>query len=206
MLPPAELANGQLRAPGKTISWRHNRVTLSAVALVILASLVLIVGVGRRRVTTERATTADRTSYPSRKTGVRELPERIAFNIKSLLGTGRRQRERDVRLVLGDGRLAAMTADDGKPVYALPYSSVTSIAYSHSRDPMWSSPIGPALVTHADGGVLGALGISVDRNWVSLGTSTTDRFIVFRVSDVQVHKVLSALEQCTGLTTQHISK
>jgi len=70
---------------------------------------------------------------------------------------------------------------------------------------MWRSPTGPARVAHAvNGGVLDALGIVVDRHWISLGTNTTDRFIVLRVSDGQASQVLSALEDRTGLTTQRV--
>jgi hypothetical protein len=98
-----------------------------------------------------------------------------------------------------------MTDSDGSPVYSVAYAKVTSINYSIGRDPMWRSPTGPARVAHAvNGGVLDALGIVVDRHWISLGTTTSDQFIVFRVSDGQVRQVLLALEERTGLTTQRV--
>ena len=132
--------------------------------------------------------------------------ERLVFRIETLVGTGRWQRERNARLTLEDGAATVMTDSDGSPVYSVAYAKVTSINYSIGRDPMWRSPTGPARVAHPvnGGGVLDALGIVVDRHWISLGTTTTDRFIVFRVSDGQASQVLSALEERTGLTTQRI--
>jgi serine/threonine protein kinase len=131
--------------------------------------------------------------------------ERLVFRIETLVGTGRWQRERNARLALEGGAATVMTDSDGSPVYSVAYGKVTSINYSIGRDPMWRSPTGPARVAHAvNGGVLDSLGIVVDRHWISLGTTTTDRFIVFRVSYGQVSQVLSALEERTGLTTQRI--
>ena len=131
--------------------------------------------------------------------------DRLVFRVATLVGTGRWQRERDARLALEDGKATVMTDSDGKPVYSVTFGSVTSINYSSGRDPMWRSPTGPARVAHAvNGGVLDALGIVVDRHWISLGTNTTDRFIVLRVSDGQVGQVLSALEERTGLTAQRV--
>ena len=131
--------------------------------------------------------------------------DRLVFRVATLVGTGRWQRERDARLALEDGKATVMTDTDGKPVYTVAFGGVTSINYSIGRDPMWRSPTGPARVAHAvNGGVLDALGIVVDRHWISLGTNTTDRFIVLRVSDGQASQVLSALEDRTGLTTQRV--
>jgi serine/threonine-protein kinase len=133
--------------------------------------------------------------------------ERVVFRIETLVGTGRWQRERDARLALEDGKATVMTDSDGKPVYSVAFGNVTSINYSIGRDPMWRSPAGPARVAHAvNSGVLNALGIVVDRHWISLGTNTPDRFIVFRVNDGQVSQVLSALEERTGLTTQRVTE
>ena len=58
------------------------------------------------------------------------------------------------------------------------YRQIRSIAYAHSRDPMWISPQGPAPVVRAEGGTLGAFGIFVSRDWVSLRTSSDNEFIV----------------------------
>jgi hypothetical protein len=74
---------------------------------------------------------------------------------------------------------------------------VTSISYSHGRDPLWNSPQGPTPVARG-GGTLGRLGIVVERNWISLRTSTEDQFVAVRVEKVLEQRVLLALQERTG--------
>jgi predicted Ser/Thr protein kinase len=173
---------------------------------VLAASLALFAFVALWRPATAARTAATRPADPPQKAAVKPTPGRVVFRTEVLVGTGRQQRERDARLALADGRVTVIIDDDRRPLHSVPFERVTSISYSHSRDPMWRSPTGPARVTRTDGGVLGALGIVVDRHWISLGTNTTDRFVVLRVSDTQVRPVLSALEERTGLTTQRLAE
>jgi len=68
---------------------------------------------------------------------------------------------------------------------------------------MWESPQGPAPVVRAGGG-LGRIGIFLDRDWISLRTSTRHQFVCMRFDDVFVRRVLFALEERTGRTTKVI--
>jgi hypothetical protein len=118
------------------------------------------------------------------------------FNLKALVGAGSAQRERDASLVLADGRIIGKAAEaPHNTFFTVPYGKVLSIHHSRGRDPMWRSPKGPAPVTRSSGG---ALGVFVDRQWISLETNTDARFIVLRVADDAVRKVLAALEERTG--------
>ena len=100
--------------------------------------------------------------------------------------------------------------DAERPLYEVPFSDVISVNYSHGRDPVWNSPDGPALVVHARGGTLAMLGVSVQRDWVSLETSTdtasAGRFIVLQVDDQAVGPVLAALEERTGRAPQIVQR
>jgi len=126
----------------------------------------------------------------------------LIFRTKALVGSKGRQRERDAHLALADGTIT-VTADDPthRTLYEVPYESVLSISYSRGRDPLWNSPNGPAPVTRA-GGTLGRLGIYVEREWISLRTTTTHQFVSLRFDEVLVPRVLLALEERTGRTPQ----
>src|SRR5262249_11837856 len=132
--------------------------------------------------------------------------QRLVFDTKALVVAGSKERERDAKLVLGDTRIAVEDTDAKALLYTVPYESVKSIAYSYSRDPLWLSPTGPAPVTHAPGSILRVLGVSPERRWVSLATKTTARFIVLRVDDAPVTKMLSALQQRTRLTPSRLAE
>lgn len=128
------------------------------------------------------------------------------FDVKTLVGAGAKQRERHVRLVLADGRITAKTDGSPSPLFAVPYWNIRSIHHSHSRDPMWKSPNGPVAVARADGGVLGRFGVIKDRQWITLETDTNAGFVVLRVDDDVVRRVLKALEERTGRTPETLGR
>jgi serine/threonine protein kinase len=131
----------------------------------------------------------------------------VVFRTKALVGAGSRQRERDARLVLAEGTVT-LTADDDTSdrLHSVPYEAVASINYSRGADPMWNGPHGPAVVARAPVGALRRLGISIERHWISLRTNTENRFVILRVDDAQVRRVLSALEERTGRAPQAVGQ
>lgn len=131
------------------------------------------------------------------------LPQ-LEFDTRALVADGRKARERDARLVLADRNLTIMDEEAGRLLYSVPYDSVTSINYSHSRDPLWASPEGTAPVVRATGGVLRTLGFSVDRDWVSLVTRTNSRFVVIRVAEGELTQLLAALQERTHRTVRRL--
>jgi tRNA A-37 threonylcarbamoyl transferase component Bud32 len=138
---------------------------------------------------------------------VRNRPAPLVFDAKALVGAGREQRVSDAKLVLADDTVSVMTdRDPERALYSVPSETVTSISYSHSSDPMWSSPSGPTPVTRIERGALAAFGIVADHDWISLRTKSTTRFIVLRVRDGEVTRILSALQQRTGVTPQRLTE
>jgi Protein kinase domain len=137
-----------------------------------------------------------------------EKPEtpfpRLEFDAKAFIAEGGKAHERDARLVLADRTLTVMDGEAGRLLHSLPYESVTSINYSHSRDPLWASPDGPAPLIRASGGVLRTFGFSANRDWVSLITRTSIRFVVFRIPDDEVTRLLSALQERTHRTVRRL--
>jgi hypothetical protein len=109
--------------------------------------------------------------------------------------------------VLAEGTVT-VTADDekGDRLHTVAYASVLSINYSRGADPMWNGPQGPAVVARAPVGALRLLGVSIERHWISLRTNTENRFVILRVDDEQVRRVLSALEERTGRAPQAIGQ
>jgi eukaryotic-like serine/threonine-protein kinase len=129
---------------------------------------------------------------------------RFVFETKALVGAGSDQRVKDTTLVLADGQVNVVARDDAQQVvFAVPYATVTSISYSHSHEPLWRSPSGPAPVARIRRGVL-TLGIAVDRHWISLATKTNPKFIVLRVNDADVGTVLAALQERIGVKPQRL--
>ena len=147
---------------------------------------------------------------PERRTAT-SLPAKpfpaVVFRTKALVGVGGRQRERDARLVLAEGTLTVTADDDtGDRLYTVACESVLSINYSRGADPMWNGPQGPAVVARAPAGALRLLGVSVERHWISLRTNTENRFIILRIDDTQVRRMLSALEERTGRAPQVVGR
>ena len=204
---------GLLGAQSPATSWRDEWLAIlrrnkhvAGLTLVTVGAIVILLSLFARRPATERIITTAQPRDSSQRRIVRTASARLVFSGEALVGTGRWLRRRDARVVLGDGTITVIADDDKKPLHSVPYESVTSINYSNSRDPMWRSPKGPVRVARTNGGVLDTLGIIVDRHWVSLGTSASDRFIVFCVAEAQVHRVLSSLEERTGLVTQRVGE
>ena len=121
----------------------------------------------------------------------------LTFDMRVLVGT-KKPKEYSARLLFGDGRITVVANDEtASRLYEVPYGRVVSISYSHGRDPLWNSPQGPAPVARG-GGTLGRLGITVERNWIALRTSTEEQFVAMRFDKVLEQRVLLALEERTG--------
>jgi len=121
----------------------------------------------------------------------------LTFDTRVLVGT-KKPKEYSARLLFGEGRITVVANDEtASRLYEVPYGRVVSISYSHGRDPLWNSPQGPTPVARG-GGTLGRLGITVERNWIALRTSTEEQFVAMRFDKVLEQRVLLALEERTG--------
>jgi hypothetical protein len=132
-------------------------------------------------------------------TPVAKAAPALVFKAKTLVGRAGQMREREAQLLLADGSITLMADNDaGDVLHTVAYEKVLSINYSQSRHPMWNGPKGPATLVRAPGGALNRLGISIERHWISLRTSSGDRFVILRVDESQIERLLSALEDRTG--------
>ena len=131
------------------------------------------------------------------------LPK-LEFETKALVTDQGKAHERNARLVLADRTFTVMDGEAGRLLYSMPYDSVTSINYSHSRDPLWASPDGPEPIMRTTGGLLRTFGFSVNREWVSLVTRTSVRFVVLRIGDDELTHLLLALQERTHRTVQRL--
>jgi serine/threonine-protein kinase len=128
-----------------------------------------------------------RTASRVSRTAPAPLP--IAFDAKAMVGNGDKRRERDARVHLADGKVTVVAGDEDV-LHSVPYEHVTSVSYSRGRDPLWSSPSGPAPAARGSGGALGF--IRGERHWVTL--RARNLFVFLRVNDCQVNSVLTAIE------------
>jgi hypothetical protein len=121
----------------------------------------------------------------------------LVFETRALVGT-RKSKEQGAQLVMGEGRITLIpTNNPSSPLCSFPYGRVLAINVSRGRDPLWSSPQGPAPVARA-GGTLSKIGIQVTRDWIALRTSTEEQFVSMRFDEVLLKRVLLALEERTG--------
>jgi serine/threonine-protein kinase len=125
----------------------------------------------------------------------------FVFAAKMLVKDGEKPRERDATVRLADGQVT-VTAQDHAILSALPYDAVLSVIYSKAKQPLWDAPGGAIPIQRIDGGAFGFL--KGGRHWVSLRTK--ERFVVLRVDEDQVARVLSAIEERTGKTTVRVAE
>jgi serine/threonine protein kinase len=120
----------------------------------------------------------------------------FSFEANALVPDGDRQRERESRVVLGDGTIHVRAIDDRKLLHAVPYATVVSISYSRGRNPLWNGPSGPAEVARASRGALGIFRGA--RHWLSVRMKG-GRFVVLRLdTEPQAWSAIAKLEERTG--------
>jgi tRNA A-37 threonylcarbamoyl transferase component Bud32 len=102
-------------------------------------------------------------------------------------------RERDAQLVLAEQKLfVTLPPDTRRPVYSVPYRRISSIRYSRSRDPLWSSP-----APRTGAGAVNLFRVVVERHWIALRTSTEAGVVVMRFDNEQIKDVRAALKDRT---------
>jgi hypothetical protein len=130
----------------------------------------------------------------------------VEFNARTLVREGSQQRETRSRVALAERSISVKADGTHRLLHEVPYDQVRSISSSHGIDPLWTGPNGPRRVVRATGGMLGILGISIARDWVSLRTTNAAaEFIVLRFdNDAQARRVVAALEKRTGRTAERV--
>jgi len=108
--------------------------------------------------------------------------------------------------MLADHRISIEADGTHRLLREVPDDQVLSISYSHGSDPLWIGPTGPKRVAHTSGGMWGALGIFIARDWVSLRTTHAKaEFVVLRFdTEAQARRAMAALEKQTGRTAEHV--
>jgi hypothetical protein len=118
------------------------------------------------------------------------------FRAKLVLAAGRDRREEDARLSFARERLSVIAnRNPDNPVFSVPYGSITAI--EHARRPAWKPPQKWSRVIKIDDDVLETIGIR-DRHEISL--QTVSDFVLVRVDDEIVNRVLRTLKERTGLS------
>jgi len=141
---------------------------------------------------------------PQTRTTTSAAPRPLVFATKLLIGTGDRQREEDARLSLADGQVTVTPySTPEEPVFFAAYEDVIAIHYS--REPTWTPPKKLARVIRLGDDILDKVGVRVERHRISLHTKSEDQFVVLRVDEERVSKVLKALKERTGRSPEGTS-
>ncbi|HXW07813.1 MAG TPA: serine/threonine-protein kinase [Vicinamibacterales bacterium] len=122
----------------------------------------------------------------------------LVFRAKLVFTEGRDRREEDARLTFARERLSVTrNRIPDEPVLSVPYGHLTAI--EHSRKPGWKPPQKWSRVVKIEDDVLEAIGIR-ERHEISLHTDSD--FVLLRVDEQIVNRVLRTLKDRTGLTAQ----
>lgn len=148
------------------------------------------------------AITIRASSAPAGRAPAKPVRPPFQFEAKAVVLDGDRRRERDAVVVLADGAVTVKERDRAeKAIYVVPLDTVVGLTYSNSRQPLWSSPDGPAEAMRVEGGAFGFLK-GGGRNW--FGLRTRDSLLVVRVEDAAVGPVTAGLQDHTGLTVERL--
>lgn len=127
------------------------------------------------------------------------VPPVTFSDLRSLVSAGDRVREQDASLTLTNTQFES--AVKGSPGESIPYRAVLSATYSRSRDPLWRSPAGPAVVLKTGGG--GFPLFRGDRHWLTIRTA--QKFFVFRLKAEQVQPISEAFAARSGKTVERVT-
>ena len=116
-------------------------------------------------------------------------------DVHVIVKSGDKARELGGVLALGDGHITVLDRPGGNALVSLPYSSLTDVAYSRSKQPKWKDADGKEVEAKVDLGKLGFL--KSDRNWLILFSHGEPTFL--RVEDDSVRPVRDALESHAGV-------
>ena len=117
----------------------------------------------------------------------------FTFEARAVVADGDKHRERDATVLIADGSVT-VTQKGEKMLYVVSVAELLRLTYSNSKQPLWSSPNGPAEAMKVESGAFGFMKGS--RNW--LGLRTNESLLVLRVDDAAVGRVIAGLQDRTG--------
>ncbi|HSL23103.1 MAG TPA: serine/threonine-protein kinase [Vicinamibacterales bacterium] len=129
------------------------------------------------------------------------LPPVTFAGVKELFTERNTARELDADLTLTPTGITSSLKNGAEEVVL--YADVLSVAYSHSRNPLWSSPGGPAPVMRTGGGGFPLFGRG-DRHWLTIRTAK--RFFVFRLRPEQVNRLATAIAERSGRNVERLEE
>ncbi len=123
------------------------------------------------------------------------------FGAQTIVVDGGKHRQRDSTVELADGAVSVVGKDSAFST-VVPMAGIVGFTYSHSKQPLWNTPQGPAEIAHLDGGAFGFL--KGDQDWVSLRTDGMS--LVLRVREQDARKVIAALEERIGRKVERVER
>lgn len=126
-----------------------------------------------------------------------DAPAEHFGDVKALVVDGTRGREVDAMLSLEPGTLVIRTRSDSTVIRTLSYQSIMAATYARARRPRGQKMPGALEVPENFGGS-GFLGGA--RHWLTL--QAAGEFLVVRLEDRNVIRIISAVEARTGLKVQ----
>jgi hypothetical protein len=152
--------------------------------------------------TTPRATSAvsagrgaSSVSPPAPAAIVDSHPPESIDNVRIMVMNGREAKDEQVALSLAEGRITAVGRTSGAVMNQMSYGDVTAMTYVHARSPRWDASLAGPPENLDVGGVFRS-----SRHWLTLQNAS--EFVVYRLEDINVIRVIRELEARTGVKVQ----
>jgi eukaryotic-like serine/threonine-protein kinase len=123
----------------------------------------------------------------------------VAFtDIKLFTVTGKKTRDDDVLLTFVAGKMTVLAKKDSQVILAWPYKSVARATYVKARDPKWDA----SMASPPDGLDVGGA-FRTSKHWLVL--QNKDEFLVLRLADSNVTRMIEVIEARAGITVTQIA-
>ncbi len=120
----------------------------------------------------------------------------LAFtDVRVMVVTGKKAQDEEILLNFVGGQIALVARRAGTAMATLPYQSIASATFVRARDPKWN----PGFSSPPDGLDVGGM-LRTPKLWLTL--QTRESYVILRLADTNVTRVIEAVEARTGLTVE----
>lgn len=142
----------------------------------------------------------DRPPAPAEGPNTSRPPERFE-NIKLLVNEGDEAEETDAVLFLEEDRLVVLSEDE-VPLKVIPYESVRSAEYSHSKHPRWKAGLGAAIAVGIF--ALPIFFLKGKKHWLTV--QSEDDFAILRLDKRNYKLIQLTFEARSGLPVETVEE
>jgi eukaryotic-like serine/threonine-protein kinase len=127
--------------------------------------------------------------------GPTDDPQQLFEKSRVLIVNGKQTNDQEVVLSFVNGQISLISGRGGTAIATVPYKAILHATYARARDPKWNA----AYFSPPAGLDVGSV-FRTAKNWLVL--QMRDTFLILRLDDTNVTRVLQTVEARTGLTIE----